>query len=140
MKKFALRILGGISLALGVLGVFLPLLPTTCFILLSAWAFSQSSPKIYHWIYYESPFASSIQNWKKHRIVPRKVKAIATLSIVFSFTISTVFITSPVVLTLLVIGMMVLLGYLLTRNDEYSVSVDDGVNLKHNREWRPQVS
>ena len=73
-------------------------------------------------------------------MVPRRVKAIATLSIVTSFVISAVFITSPLVLTLLAIGMVILVGYLLTRNDESSVSVDSGVNLKHNHEWRPQVS
>ena len=138
MKNFALRILGSISLALGVLGVFLPLLPTTCFILLSAWAFSQSSPKIYHWLYYQSRFASSIQSWKKHRIVPRKVKAIATLSIVSSFTITAVFIGNVFVLIPLGAGMSVLLGYLLTRNDESSI--DNAANLRRNHELRPQVS
>lgn len=138
MKNFALRILGSISLALGVLGVFLPLLPTTCFILLSAWAFSQSSPKIYHWLCFQSPFASSIQDWKKHRIVPRKVKAIATLSIVSSYAITAVLIASPLVLIPLGAGMSVLLGYLLTRNDESST--DNAATLRRNREWRPQVS
>lgn len=138
MKNFALRILGSISLALGVLGVFLPLLPTTCFILLSAWAFSQSSPKIYYWLCFQSPFASSIQDWKKYRIVPKKVKAIATLSIVSSYAITTVLIASPLILIPLGAGMSVLLGYLLTRNDESST--DNAATLRRNREWRPQVS
>ena len=138
MKNIALKILGSMAFALGVMGVFLPLLPTTCFMLLSAWAFSRSSPKFYQWLYYRSPFANSIQSWQQHKIVPRKVKVIATLSIVFSLVISSVLISSPVIVTSLAVGLSMLLAYLWTREDENSIG--KSANLERNHGWRQQVS
>ena len=138
MKNIALKILGSMSFALGVMGVFLPLLPTTCFILLSAWAFSRSSPRFYRWLYYQSPFANSIQSWQQHKIVPRKVKVIATLSIAFSLVISSVLISSQVVLMTLAVGLSVLVAYLWTREDEHSI--DKSANFERNHGWRQQVN
>ncbi len=138
MKIIVLKVVGSISFALGVLGVFLPLLPSTCFILLSTWAFSKSSPKFHRWLYYQSPFSQSIQNWQQHRIVPRKTKVIATVSLIVSFAITAYVITNTTVLIALAAGMTGLLVYLLTRDDEHSVS--EVVNSKHNHEWHPQVN
>ncbi len=122
MKIIALKIIGSISLTLGVLGVFLPLLPSTCFILLSTWAFSKSSPKFHQWLYYHSRFSKTIQDWQQYRMVPRKVKIIATLSLVSSFAITAALMPNPVLLLALGVGMIMLLGFLLTRADEYSLA------------------
>ena len=70
MKVFILKLIGGVSLTLGVPGAFLPLLPSTCFILLATWAFSKSSPQFHNWLCYRSPFSDSIQNWQQHRTIP----------------------------------------------------------------------
>jgi len=72
VKVFILRIVGTLSLALGVVGAFLPLLPSTCFILLSAWSFSKSSPRFHNWLVTQSPFSQSITNWHQHRVVEKK--------------------------------------------------------------------
>jgi uncharacterized membrane protein YbaN (DUF454 family) len=124
MKNFILKLIGGVSLTLGVLGAFLPLLPSTCFILLATWAFSKS-PRFHGWLYYRSPFSTSIQNWQQHRVVPKKVKMMAVLSLVTSFALTAMFVPNTVILASLGLGMVALLAYLLTRLSE----IDDQLGI-----------
>ncbi len=118
MKILIYNLIGGISLTLGVLGVFLPLLPSTCFILLATWAFSKSSPLFHSWLLHKSPFSESIQSWQQHRIIPVKVKWIATISIIASYTITLLFVTNAYVLVTLGFGLLGLLAFILSRPGE----------------------
>ena len=115
MKNIIYNLIGGISLSLGILGVFLPLLPSTCFVLLATWAFAKSSPRFHAWLYFKSPFANSIQNWQQHRMIPYKVKWIASLSLSVSFILTAILIQQPTVLIGIGIGMAALLAYLFSR-------------------------
>ncbi len=124
MKTIMLKAVGSISLTLGVLGAFLPLLPSTCFILCSAWAFSKSSPRFHAWLLFQSPFAESIQNWQQNKSVPIRVKVIATISLMSSFLMTLWLIPNPMFLTVLGTGMIVLLVYLLTRPGVAAISVN----------------
>lgn len=112
MYRIIYNIIGGFSLVLGILGAFLPLLPSTCFILVATWAFAKSSPAFHHWLYYQSPFSNSIQDWTTYRVIPAKVKWIATLSIIGSYLITVLLIDNIYIVGGLGIGMAVLLLYL----------------------------
>lgn len=72
------NLLGFISLALGVIGIFLPLLPTTPFLLLSAFCWSRGSEKFHHWLTHHRVLGPPIENWQKNRAIPLKVKFVAT--------------------------------------------------------------
>lgn len=77
--------LGWLFFALGILGAFLPILPTTPFMLLALWGFSQSSQRLEHWLLSHRTFGPSLRAWKAHRVVSRRAKAIAWSSMAVSF-------------------------------------------------------
>lgn len=81
LKKYILMAVGSVSLFLGILGIFLPLLPTVPFLLLTAYCFARSSEKWHNWLLAHKTFGSYIANYQKYRAINKKAKrtAIATL-------------------------------------------------------------
>lgn len=75
--KILLIILGSISFALAVAGIFLPLLPTTPLLLLAAALWIRSSDSLYNWLINHRVFGEYIQNFQKHRAIPLRVKIYA---------------------------------------------------------------
>ncbi len=73
-------ILGLTSLALGIAGAVLPLLPTTPFVLLAAYCFARSSPRLHDWLLANRTFGPLILNWEKHRAIAPRAKFFAVLS------------------------------------------------------------
>lgn len=82
--KYILAAIGIVSLALGVIGIFLPLLPTTPFLLLSAWCFLKSSPTLHAWMYRQPHIGTSLKAWDEDKIISRPAKIMALLMITFS--------------------------------------------------------
>jgi hypothetical protein len=72
---------GGISLVLGLAGIFLPLLPTTPFLLLSSYCFIRSSPRAHRWLLAHPWFGPPIRDWEEHRAVSRRVKLLAVIAV-----------------------------------------------------------
>ncbi|MDJ0793555.1 MAG: YbaN family protein [Woeseiaceae bacterium] len=83
-----LILIGIVSLALGALGVFLPLLPTTPFILVSAFAFANSSEKLHQWLLNHNVFGPLIANWHSHGAIGRRTKIVSLVSMVAIIGIS----------------------------------------------------
>ena len=75
--KSMLAVLGVVSLSLGVAGIFLPLLPTTPFLLLAAWAFVRSSPRLYAWLINHPHLGEYIRNFRENRAIPLRVKVVS---------------------------------------------------------------
>ncbi len=76
--------IGLVSLAAGVVGAFLPLMPTTCFVLLSAWIFAKSSPSWHARLVNNRYFGRAIQHWEQHKTIPKKARRIAIGSMLAS--------------------------------------------------------
>ena len=72
--KVLFAILGCISLALGIVGIFLPLLPTTPFLLLAAALWVRSSPRLYAWLLSHRCFGEYIRNFRENRAIPLRAK------------------------------------------------------------------
>ncbi|QQK81817.1 YbaN family protein [Salicibibacter cibi] len=77
--KTVLTICGSLSVALGVLGIVLPLLPTTPFLLLAAACYAKSSDRLYHWLITNKHFGSYIENYRAGKGIPLKAKVTAVL-------------------------------------------------------------
>ena len=76
-----LVILGTICVALGVLGIFLPVLPTTPFLLLAAACYARSSERFYHWLMTNRWCGEYTRNYREGRGIPLKQKALTILSL-----------------------------------------------------------
>lgn len=72
--KIILMILGTLSFGLAVVGIFLPLLPTTPLLLLSAALWLKSSDRLYQWLINHRIFGEYIRNFRIHRAIPLRVK------------------------------------------------------------------
>lgn len=77
---------GWISLVLGVIGIFLPLLPTTPFLILTAFCFSKGSKRLHAWIMNHKVTGPVIRDWNINRVIPKKVKLLACAMILSSIT------------------------------------------------------
>ena len=79
--KYLLSALGIVSLALGVMGVFLPVLPTTPFLLLSAALFFRSSPRLYDWLLSHPRLGVYIKNFREYKAIPLRVKIVSVTTL-----------------------------------------------------------
>lgn len=79
---------GWISLALGIIGVFVPGLPTTPFVLLAAACFSKASPRMHQWLLNHRLLGPFIRNWEKHRSLTLRTKCFAIGTMVLMLSIS----------------------------------------------------
>ena len=77
LRHGMIRLLGFVFLALAVVGVFLPLLPTTPFVILAAGCFARSSERMHQWILANPTFGPMVHDWEQKRCVSCRVKAIA---------------------------------------------------------------
>lgn len=109
MKRVLLIIAGWVCVVLATLGVVLPLLPTTPFLLLAAWCFARSSPRFHQWLLYRSWFGGYLRHWQQHRALPKGAKPKAVILIAVSFAISIYFVPLLWVRILLVCMMFMLL-------------------------------
>ena len=74
MKRTILISLGLLCVGLGFVGVFVPGIPTTIFLIIALWAFTKSSEKLRHWLLNHKRFGPILNNWQEHKVVPRRAK------------------------------------------------------------------
>ena len=87
--KFILLLIGLISLGLGILGIFVPLLPTTPFLLLSTALFMRSSNKLHSWLWNHKYLGKYLQNYLLHKTISKRTK-LSSLILLWITIISTV--------------------------------------------------
>ncbi len=114
---------GSISLALGILGIFLPGLPTTPFVLLSAALYAKSSEKLYNWLLDNKYLGPRIKNYQRQKGVPLrgKYKIIAfmlTMVLISSFLVAKVFLLKVIIISAGIIGAIVVRFIVPTAKEE----------------------
>ncbi len=109
--------LGGISLALGAIGAVLPLLPTTPFVILSAFAFSKSSPRVAAWLTDSPTFGPMIADWRAHGAIAPRYKRLAVGMMAAAFFLSLFLGVKPLVLVIQAVCLSGAAAFVLTRPD-----------------------
>lgn len=101
--------------ALGVAGVFLPVLPTTPFMLLAAACFARSSDRFHHWLLNHRVFGATVREWEQHRSIPRRTKWVAVVTMAATLAVSVVFFVQHIALQIALLLFGVVLAIYLYR-------------------------
>lgn len=107
--------LGLVMVGLGVLGAFLPVLPSTCFFISAAYFFGKSSPRMEAWVLNHPRFGYAVRSWQETRSIPFAGKIAATVAMSLS---GLFLVISPAPLWAVSLGLFVLVAsgwYVLTR-------------------------
>lgn len=117
MIRSAWVALGGVSLGLGIVGIFLPILPTVPFLILAAFAFSRSSERLHRWLVEHPQLGGPIRDWNERGAIGRRAKIIATLSILAAPVLTWVLGFTAVVIAVQALAMSAVLVFIWTRPD-----------------------
>lgn len=90
VKKYLLTIAGSLSLAVGVVGIVVPVLPTTPFLLLSAFCYLRSSRRLYDWLINHGVLGRYTYNYMNYRAVSRSIKVGTLIFLWAALTVSIV--------------------------------------------------
>lgn len=107
-------LIGHASITLAFLGIFVPLLPTTPFVLLAAACYSRGSERFHTWLHEHPRFGPVIHSWREHGAIGLRSKIVATVMVAASVTYSMIRLHAPWNVIALLIGGAVL-TFLLSR-------------------------
>ena len=107
--------LGGLSLSVGVVGIVVPLLPTTLFVIIAAFCFARSSQRLHDWLIGHRYFGPMIRDWRTEGAIRRPAKIMATVSIGVVFALSLLLDVASGVLLLQAAVLLVVLLFIWTR-------------------------
>ena len=107
VDRILLKIAGTAFLIIGGVGIVLPLLPTTPFLLLAAVCYARSSEKWYNWLLHNRWFGSYVRNWREGKGIPMRTKILSvvflTITIGYSAAFVVPFVIGKVVLVLIAV-------------------------------------
>jgi len=115
LYKGILIVLGWISVILGVLGIFLPVLPTTPFLLLAAACFVRSSPKFYNWLVSHPKLGGYILHYLNGEGIPKRAKWVTIIMIWLSIGFSAWFVVPIVWVKFLLLGIACAVSFYIFR-------------------------
>ncbi len=114
--RWALLIFGWANVVLGIIGIVIPGLPTTVFLLIALWAFSKSSERFQMWLWNHPRLGPPIRAWHEHQVVPVRAKFLAATMMSGSFAYVTFFVAEDWLLPSIMAAVMVpAAAFVLTR-------------------------
>jgi len=113
MKRIFLLFLAWFCVGAAFVGIFLPGIPTTPFLIVALWAFARTSKKFHSWLLNHKRFGPILTNWESHKVVPRKAKILMVILqiiavILFHYSIQNIYLTIGLIIILLIVARYVL--------------------------------
>ena len=111
--RIILLSLGLLCVGLAFIGIFIPGIPTTPFLIVALWAFAQSSKKFHAWLLNHKRFGTVLRNWESHKVVPIKAKITMvilqiTAVAMIQYSLNNIFITISLAVLLLCVASYVI--------------------------------
>ena len=103
MKRNLLILFGSLSLVLGLLGIVLPLLPTTPFLLLSATRYFHGSDRLYRWLMAHPTLGPYIRSFRKEKAIPLRAKVVSVSLVWITLLYCIIFVLEPLGLRILLL-------------------------------------
>ena len=113
MKRIILISLGWLCVGFGFVGIFVPGVPTTIFLIIALWAFTKSSEKLRHWLLNHKRFGPILNNWQEHKVVPRRAKILMVILmssavVLFHYSLQNLYLTIGLVIILVSVAIYVI--------------------------------
>ena len=116
LKRPVYASLGLLFVALGIVGVVLPVLPTVPFLLITAWAWSKSSKRLHKWLYGNKTYGPYLVAWDRYGVIPPRAKALAIGTMAVGWLFLTLYVATSFWLPLIVgIVELAIIAFILTR-------------------------
>lgn len=116
-------VLGTVFLGLGAVGLFVPVLPTTPFVLLAAACYLRASTRLHRWLLSSRTFGPTITAWQEHGAIPPRAKVVAIVMVIGTFAFSILFVIEPPVIRLALAVLGVVLVVWLARRPSWTPQV-----------------
>ncbi|MBI2428177.1 MAG: YbaN family protein [Ignavibacteriales bacterium] len=104
--RWSLLTAGTVLVGIGILGIFLPLLPTTVFFLMAAWCYARSSRRFYEWLHHNKYFGKYIKNYREGKGISVSSK-ISTIVVLWGGILYSIFVTQSLVLGLILVAIAI---------------------------------
>ncbi len=115
-RRHLLQGLGWFCVGLGAIGIVLPVMPTTVFLLVALWAFARSSPRLHTWLIENPYFGPYIEDWERDRIIPVRAKVLAVMMMTASALWLALGSDAPLIVVFGVISILIgVASYVVTR-------------------------
>jgi uncharacterized membrane protein YbaN (DUF454 family) len=105
--------LGWACVSLAFVGIFVPGIPTTIFLIIALWAFTKTSKKLRNWLLNHKRFGPILSNWQEHKVVPRRAKILMVtlmiLSVIlFHYSLQNLYLTIGLIVILVLVARYVI--------------------------------
>lgn len=115
MRIFLWRLTAILFVIIGLVGAVVPVMPTTVFLLVAAWAAARGWPELERWLLEHPRFGPPIRLWRSERAVPRKAKYAAAVTMLISIVVIVLSPAATLIKVLVPLFLLVVLGWLWLR-------------------------
>ena len=115
VKRTLWKVAGTASLVLGIIGIVVPLLPTTPFLLLAAFCYQRGSERLHNWLINHPRFGPAIRDWRKHGVISRTAKRNAMIALVAVLGLSILLAVKPWIIAIQFVVLSLVAAFILSR-------------------------